>query len=420
MNSKLILIALAFLSIILALRVGLFLANIKPYSEGQVLTFQTTLENQPKITVRGAQVTLNLPNSQRVIVFLSLDPSLNYGDKIKIEGRIKYFKASNGTKALPAGRQVASMSYPRIVLAEKGTDSSLILKVRENIISFFNSKLNQTDSALMLGIVFGIKEQMDSRFYANLQKSGLLHVIAASGMNIAMVGGFFVAFFTLFLKRQLALIVSIFGILLYALLAGLEPSIVRAAIMGTLVLSAQLLGRQNSAFLGLFGAGFVMLFLNPPLIYDIGFQLSFMATFGLIYLRPVFTHNSRLRRLIEKSLIGEDLVTTITAQVITLPILFINFGSYSLVSILVNAVVLWTVPILMIIGGASALLGLIFPPLGGLVSYLALPFLSYFEAVVNWFGSSSSQFTVHSLPFSIMIGYYLLLFALIVYARKRS
>lgn len=410
---KLILIALGFLSIILALRVGLFLLNVKPYSEGQVVTFQTALENQPKITSRGQQISLNMPNSQRVIILLGLDPSLNYGDKIKIEGKIKYFTGSNG------GR-VASINHPKVALIQRGTDSSLILKVRKNIISFFNSKLDQTDSALMLGIVFGIKQQMGNHFYTNLQRTGLLHVIAASGMNISMVGGFFVAFFTLFLKRQLALSVSMLGILLYALLAGFEPSIVRAAIMGILVISAQLLGRQSSAFLGLFGAGFVMLFISPSLIYDIGFQLSFMATFGLIYLRPVFKLNSRLRHLIEKSLIGEDLATTLTAQIVTLPILLINFGSYSLASILVNAIVLWTVPILMVIGGASALLGLILPPLGGLVSYLSLPFLAYFEGVVNWFGSSGASLTIDNIPLTIVIGYYLMLLALIVLVNRRK
>lgn len=410
---KLALTVLGFLSVILVIRVGLFLNSVVPYKESEVVTFQTILENQPKKTARGQQVTLNLPNSERVIVLFGLDPTLSYGDTVKVEGKIKYFTPSNGNK-------VASINKPKIALIEKGTESSLMLIVRENIISFFNSNLNQTDSALMLGIVFGIKQQMNSHFYANLQRTGLLHVIAASGMNISMVGSFFVAFFVLFFRRQLAIGLSIVGILLYALLAGLEPSIVRAAIMGILVLTASLLGRQSSAFLGLFGAGFVMLFKNPILIYDVGFQLSFMATFGLIYLRPVFTHSLRLNKLIQKSVIGEDLVTTLTAQIITLPILLINFGSYSLTSILVNAILLWTVPILMVIGGFSALVGIIFEPLGGLISYLALPFLAYFEAVVNAFGSQASLFTIDHIPLTIVIGYYLLLFALIVHVNKRK
>ena len=215
------------------------------------------------------------------------------------------------------------------------------------------------------------------------------------------------------------MILSDLGILFYAFLAGFEPSIVRAAIMGILVFMAQLTGRQNSAFLGLFSAGFIMLFVNPSLIFDIGFQLSFMATLGLIYIRPIFFRKKNLKKLIEKSVVGEDVATTISAQIATLPILLANFGSFSFSSILVNALVLWTVPVIMIIGGISALLGLIFAPIGQILAYISIPFLLYFETVVDFFGARSSQLTIDHLPLTIFFGYYLILFSIILRLRKR-
>lgn len=357
-------------------------------------------------------MSLEFPNAQRVTVLFPLFPTLSYGDSLKVEGEVKYFKSENGT-------DIAYMDYPRFEVIALGK-GNLFNSLRGRLIHFFQTSMGQTESALMLGIVFGIKEEMPKDFYENLQATGLMHVIAASGMNITLLAGFLVGFFSLFLKRQHALIVSIFGILFYALLSGFSPSIVRAAIMGVLVFSAQIAGRQNSAFLGLFMAGFIMLFKSPALIFDIGFQLSFMATFGLIYLRPVFVRSPRIKKIIEKSLIGEDLLTTISAQISTLPILLVNFGTYGLASIIVNALVLWTVPVLMIIGGISAIIGLIFAPIGQLVGYISLPLLFYFEWIVEAFGNFGAVLKINSLPISVTVGYYLLILSLILLGRRHD
>lgn len=419
MNTKLIFLALASLSLVLLIRLTLYFANYQAYPENKLITFKTSVTSLPKISSRGQRVSLTLPNSQRISVQFPLDPLLSYADKVKVQGKVQYFKAMPAGRQAENGNKIAFMNYPEFRIIEKGTKSNLIFKVRENVTDLFNSSLSVTQSSLLLGIVFGIKQEMPVSFYDKLQKTGLLHVIAASGMNVAMVGGFLVGFFGLFFKRQLALILSIFGILIYAFLAGFEASIVRASIMGVLVISAQLFGRQNSSFLGLFAAGVIMLFLNPSLVFDVGFQLSFMATLGLIYLRPLFTLNQKFKYLIRKSIIGEDLTTTISAQIFTLPILLVNFGSYSLISILVNALLLWTVPIIMAIGGLAALAGLIFEPLGRLISYFSIPLLIYFEKAVNFFGAVDTQFEVKDLSILIICGYYLILFSIIWIIRRK-
>lgn len=420
MNTKLIFLALGFLSMLLLVRLIFYLTNYQQFPENELITFETSVTSLPKISSRGQRVSLTLPNSQRVSAQFSLDPALSYADRIKVQGKVQYFKAMPAGRQAENGNKIAFMNYPEFSIIEKGTEVNLIIKVRENVTDLFNSSLSPVQSSLMLGIVFGIKQEMPVGFYDNLQKTGLLHVIAASGMNIAMAAGFLVGLFGLFFKRQFALILSIFGIVIYAFLAGFEASIVRASIMGILVISAQLFGRQNSSFLGLFAAGFIMLFLNPSLIFDVGFQLSFMATLGLIYLRPLFSLNQKVKHLIQKSIIGEDLTTTISAQIFTLPILIINFGSYSLISILVNGLLLWTVPIIMAIGGVGALSGLIFEPFGRLISYFSLPLLIYFENAVNFFGRFDTQFELQELPVLIVCGYYLILISIIWVIRRRK
>lgn len=413
MNPKLIFVVLASLSLVLFLRLTVYFANYQPYPEGQSISFETRVNSQPKVSSRGQQVNLNLPNSQRVSIRFVLNPEIQYGDRLRVEGRLKYFEADNGNK-------IASMIYPEFEILEKGTEYNLILKAREDIIRLFNSSLNPEFSSLVLGITFGIKQEMPQDFHDRLEKTGLLHVIAASGMNITMVGGFLMSLFALFLKRQIALIFTIVGIFFYAFMAGFEPSIVRASIMGILVFSAQLTGRQSSSFLALFMAAFLMLFKSPSLLFDIGFQLSFMATLGLIYFRPLFFMNTRLKKFIDKSFIGEDLTTTISAQIFTLPILLVNFGSYSVVSVIVNALVLWTVPIIMVVGGISAAAGLFFDPLGYLLSYLSIPFLIYFEKVVELFSGFGTGVDIANLPSLLIAGYYLILFSIVIYIRRKE
>ncbi len=133
-----------------------------------------------------------------------------------------------------------------------------------------------------------------------------------------------------------------------------------------------------------------------------------------------FFLNKKIKKVIEKSIIGEDLVTTTTAQLFTLPILLVNFGSYSLVSVLVNGLVLWTVPILMAIGGLASILGLIIEPIGRAFSYLSLPFLLYFEKTVELFSSLGGQFELKNLPVLIIFGYYCLLISIILFFRRKE
>jgi len=412
MNPKITALILLALSFVLILRLAIHFQNIQMIPHGSEVVFEGKILNQPKVSIRGQQASLTLPNSQRITVRFLLDPILRYGDRVKISGKVEYFEAENGNL-------VAFMNYPQFGLVEKGTDANLILNVRESIIKFFNSTLSPSSSSLILGITFGIKQEMPEQFYLNLQKTGLMHVVAASGMNVTMVGGFFAGFFTLFLRRQIALFASVFGIIFYAVLAGLEPSIVRAGVMGIIVFSAQIMGRQSMAVLGLFFAGFLMLMASPGTILDIGFQLSFLATAGLIYIRPIFFLSSKLKTIIQKSLVGEDFVTTLSAQLATLPILLVNFGSYSLWSVPANAFLLFTVPPLMIIGGISAVLGIIFEPLGRITVYLALPFLLYFESIVSLLGERITPVSIDRFPLTIIAGYYLLIAAIIIRARYK-
>jgi len=412
MSLKALRIFLLALSFILIVRFVIFYNQANNYQDGQAIRFEAILFSEPQFLAGYQKFTTSLPTGESVFVIVSSYPQYKYGDKFSISGSLKVRLIKN--------KNIYSLYFPKIEAVEEGKTPILAVSsfIRQSVTDLFNKTLPPDLSSLLLGIVFGIKGPMSKEFINNLRLAGVMHVIAASGMNITMVAGFLSSIFMLFLKRRTALFASILGIVFYAFLAGMQPSIVRASIMGALVFSSQILGRQSLGAYGLFLTGFIMLFISPLLILDVGFQLSFAATAGLLYIRPLFNRTERFSSLAKRFPLAEDFFITFSAQIATLPILLATFGTYSLWSILVNALVLWTIPTLMILGGFGAILGMVFHPLGSILIYLCLPFLLFFQKIVMFFASLGGTLTVQNLPASFILGYYLLLLALIVYVFK--
>lgn len=398
--------------VVLGFRFFLFFSYIPTYSNGAEITREMRIFTTPHVKNNTQRFTI-LENGTRIHVVAAQFPRYEYGQKLKVYGKLKVLDMQ--------GKEVLFLYFPRIEVLS-GSDNLAIAMLswfRGEVVSLFQASLPSNSASLMLGIVFGIKEGFSSTFLDNLSKTGVLHVVAASGMNVSIIAGFLFTAFAHFLKRQYAVIVASMGILFYAALSGFEPSIVRASIMGILVFSAQLLGRQTLSSYILLLTGFVMLFVNPSLIEDIGFQLSFLATSGILYIKPLL--NPLVSKL-KLFVISADLETTLASQIATLPILVLNFQTFSLVSVLVNILVLWTVPLLMIIGGVASIVGFISEFLGQLILYLSLPLLWYFEAVTTFFGTHSFSIQIEissesSLYFGL--GYYLILIGFVLLLRRK-
>lgn len=386
------------------------------------MKYQTVLLAEPTQSGRTQRITIRLPDGQRVFITTARYPQYHYGDTLRIEGKLeekKVGKESPSTSlrvnSSQQDRTIYTMAFPNITVVP--TDNPLInlmRPLRERIIWLFHTSLPQPHVSLLLGIVFGIQEDMPKAFEKVLSNAGVLHVIAASGMNVTMIGAFLALTFGKILKRQHALLATIGVIFLYAALAGFSPSIVRASIMGSLVFAAQIIGRQTLALYGLLLAGFVMLFYQPFLLFDVGFQLSFVATWGLIVFTPLAQSVLNEKEKIGKWIAKSEFSTTFIAQLVTLPILLSTFGSYSPASILANVLLLWTIPILMIIGAVGTVIGFFIPVFGQWVLFLSLPFLIFFEKTVWFFGSLPVGITIEGVGWPVVVGYYLLLLALLV------
>jgi competence protein ComEC len=334
-----------------------------------------------------------------------LDKELHYGDTIRIRGRVEEQKLfSNQKNNLPKKRLVVKNPKIEFVKSEQSAILAPASFIRQKIISTFIASLPKDEAGLFLGIVFGIKNEMNPYLLNAFRDTGILHVVAASGMNVTMAANLLFSLFASFLRRQIALGASILGIFFYTLLTGFQPSIIRAAIMAIFAYSAQILGRQNFSFLSLSFAAFLMLFFSPAFLFDVGFQLSFLSTLGLLTTKPIFDSWFGKRRIFE------DFSTTLSAQIWTLPVLVSTFSSYSPVSILVNSLILWTVPPIMFLGFIGAFLSIISPFLSQPFLLLAFPLLLFFKETVFLFAKVAPVFSF-ALPSSFFIAYYLFLLA---------
>lgn len=227
-------------------------------------------------------------------------------------------------------------------------------------------------ASFMAGLLLGVRKGIPDYLMDDFNRTGLTHIIAISGYNITLlivvVSGIFG-----FLNRKKRVIFSLIFIFLFVILVGASASVVRAAIMGGISLMALFFGRRYFVGLSLLAAAFFMNLWNPRiLLYDVGFQLSFLATCGLVYLSP--TLEQRFNFLPSILAIRESFILTISAQIFALPIIIYNFGALSLIAPIANIFVLPLIPLAMIFGFLSLTLSTV---VFGFSAYLILTLIIF-------------------------------------------
>lgn len=405
-----------FLASLLFFRFVTFYQSEPVYHSGENVVLQTRLHEEPELSNKGQQFSIKTSLNQIIFVKATTSPRLHDGQLLTVSGKLQ-------AKEMPMGDSLLTLYFPKILVKDEPLDpiSHVALFIRKSSKELYESALPPTSASLLSGIVFGAKEHFTPEFKQSLSSAGVLHVIAASGMNVTFIAAALLFVLGSFIKRQRALVFGILGIIFYVFLVGFQPSIVRAAIMGLLTFSAGILGRQSLAIFAIFLTGYCMLLWDPAFLFDVGFQLSFMATLGILLLEKPLQKIVRLDKWGKAGdIFGESFTTTVAAEAATVPILLGAFGSFGILSVLVNALVLWVVPILMVLGSIAVLVGFIFLPLAKVILFFALPFLLFFEAVVSFFGGMGLNFSVESFPWQIAVGYYLVVAASIIKFRTYS
>ncbi len=352
------------------------LPSLPDFLPGQAVRISGVLREEPKIISSTQSFSL-----LRMEIKTLRYPEYHYGDQLIVVGSLK--KGVTGEWFL---------EYPEIEevtpLQGVGIEHKILASIsawRRRIEKVYRFSLPEPQASLMAGIVLGSKSGFPNDFYQALRQTGTLHVVVASGMNITLVAIFLVNFFVLFLNRRLAVAFAFLGIWLYVILAGWEAPVVRAGIMGSLAFIAQGLGKEKAAIRGLIFAAGLMFFINPNYLFDLGFQLSFAATAGILIIYPRLKSFKKTRRVFSLPGFGDNLAATLAAQVLTLPIMIFNFGGTNPISPLMNAFVLWTIQWIMAIGALAGLLGLFNQNLGQIICLPAYVLLTFFIRIIELF-----------------------------------
>jgi len=294
-----------------------------------------------------------------------------------------------------------------------------LFDIRHRSHQLINRLLPSPQSALLTGILLGIDDDMATEISEAFNQTGTTHIIAISGSNITIVAGILFAIFGRLADRRLAAALMIVGIGVYTVFVGATPSVVRAAIMGSLAIVAQRLGRPGDGLTMLGVSVWVMTALNPMTLFDVGLILSCAATLGLIlYTEPLSYLLSRvLARLFSAQTAGrvtavlsDAMLMTVAAQITTLPIIFLAFGRLSALSFGVNMLVVPVQPPIMSLGILSVVAGAIWFPAGQVIAWLVAIPLTWSLAIIR----TAAQLPAASVPITVeplhVAIYYTLLF----------
>jgi len=288
---------------------------------------------------------------------------------------------------------------------------------RGNLSKQIENYLPEPQASLLIGILFGSERAFSEDFEESLRISGTTHIIAASGYNVTIL---ILASSKIlyFIKKKYRLILSLVIIWLYCILSGLGASILRATVMGSITILALLSGNVRNTHLLIPSGVFFLIFLNPKIIFDIGFQLSVLATLGLIYVLPSI--ENLLKKILKiKSVpqfIEENLLGTISCTLSTLPISISIFGKVSLVSIFANILVLPLTETTMLYGTIALLGSFLIEGISDILFSIPYIQLKIFQRIVEFFGSIKWGYVdVGTSWFGWLIGIFLFLFCIYFY-----
>ena len=325
----------------------------------------------------------------RILVVKRIYPEYKYGDVLEISGKVaepEPYAGFDTKKYLAKDKIYSEMIFPEIKKVDTGKSGvlSALFWVREKFERSIKNVLPEPHASLADGMLLGREGVLPQDIVDAFRKTSTIHILVLSGYNITIVGGSILAVFGYFLPTGLAWAFSILGILLFTLMTGAEAAAVRAAIMALIGLLALRAGRQNLPLLSLLWAAALMTLWNPMYLrFDRGFQLSFMATLGLILLSGFF--QKKFWFLPKFWGIQETAAASASAQFFVLPFLISWGNTVSLFSLPANILIVTAVPAVMFFGFLGALGGLASAISGQILASPAYLLISWQLFLVKFF-----------------------------------
>jgi competence protein ComEC len=365
----------------------------------------------------------------RILIKSDFYPKLHYGDEVTVIGNIKKpesFETETGRvfnyPAFLARQKIFyTMSFARITITDSHKGSKVIetlLSVKHSFMRQIKSVIPQPESNLLGGYLVEGKGSLSSALQEEFKIAGIIHTVALSGYNVTIIVQAVMAVLG-FLPKAGQLSGGVIAIVLFVFMTGASANVVRAAVMGLVTILAQSLGRTYNVARSLTLTAFVMVVWNPmTLMFDPGFQLSFLATMGLIYISPIIA--PYMKWIPEKLKLRETIGSSLAAQLTVLPFLLYSSGQLSIVALPINILMLPGIPLTMLLGAITAGLSFISEIVAMPIGWLAYLLLHLQLAMVHFFANLPYAAVQVPFPLWLTIIIYVLTCLWLLYSSLRS
>ncbi len=365
--------------------------------------------------------------------------AFNYGDVVQLQGYLNAplsrrnpglfdYQRHLSTKEIYGLVSLNNAEKIRTIENQTGNFfiSQIIIPTKTFIKNVFEQTLDQPHQALLAGFVLGERRQIPEEIYEMFTKTGTLHLLAVSGFNVGVIVLFLLAIVKLLrIPKWINLIILLLGILIFSFITNNQPSVVRASIMAALFLLAFHLEREPNFVNIISFAALVILFYSPLTFFDVSFQLSFVATFGIGYLVPkmdnILTKTDWLNNRVLKNWILLPTLGSMAATLFTLPINAYYFNQFSAVVVFSNMFLIPLSVLAVVLGCLSAIFGVISLGLAQIISACNWVILNLVLRGVEFFSSFPwAQIKVPSpVILSVMLFYVLLILAILSLESKK-
>lgn len=391
-------------------------------SIGQQISI-TGIAGESIVKTSGVQFVLDTEKSVSISITVNAGTEVKYGDRVTVSGVLELpqnFMTDQGTEfdyisylykdnilyqMRHAKAQVISHDHGNWIVAH-------LIPIKNFFVQSFQNVLPGDDADLLSGINLGEKSAIDKNFRSDLVATGTIHIIALSGYNVTVVANALRDLFVdiLGFGVRLAGIVGGIGIIIFVVMTGLQSSAIRAGVMALIGLFARGEGRTYNAFRALLFAGFLMTLWNPKyLVYDVSFQLSFLATLGIIFITPIL--EQKFRRVPKKILfvfaLRELMSVTLGAMLGVAPFILYKMGTFSFISLIANIVVLPAIPFAMGFGLLAGLIGVFSLGLAYPFAWVTSKLLWYITGLVTFFAKVPfASVTLRHVPLLLSLSLY--------------
>ncbi|MBU0600008.1 MAG: ComEC/Rec2 family competence protein [bacterium] len=356
-----------------------------------------------------------------------LNLRISYGQRIEVIGKLDKIGSKNNPQFQ---RHWYSQDVYGIVRIKKDTQIKIIDKkggnllfkisygIKEKLLNSINETLKDPQKSVLQGILIGDKKAVPLETIEKFQDTGIMHILAVSGLNVSLISLLFLIFAKKIfcLSEKYANIFSLFLIGIYTIIAGLNPSVLRASLMIAALFLAPLFYRQSDSINSLFLAVFLLLILNPTMIYNLSFQFSFIVTLGIILVMPITTKLSQGKWY--KWIVTSFLIS-LAAWMAILPLLIYYFHKTSIVALVLNILIVPLVGVIMWCGFITFILfniNIYLAKIAAMINYWAIKILLFSVEVADTIPYSIIYISKIDI-FSITC-YYGFLIALLIYIKS--